>query len=249
MKTKTAPKSSKSSTRSSLAPMRSSTVPLEKSHVARPKVKSEPKPKTKPKTKPKSKSKRSYNVTTRQNESLKNRKLIIESLVELLVKRRGADVTLDEVAERSGISERTIFRFFKDKEALHQATEEYLSSYIQSSAGKIQELDVVGFAENAFQQFEFHKNLTMAYIFSPFGQQARAPFRKKMNQLVISKILAGRKTEKTPEMDARLAVIASLINAKIWYDIRTDFGIKGAESGKAIAWALRLLISHLEDAE
>lgn len=190
---------------------------------------------------------RVYDNSARFEKSQQTQKVIIESLVALLVERRGGDVQFDEVAKKSGVSERTIFRFFKDKEALLKATDTYLQSFVAASVDKIQEMDVSGFAKNSFILFDEFENLTMAYLYSPFGQQARALFRKKLHQLLISKISEKKKLQHSREEEVRLALTVSLVNAKIWDDLRTDFGFSGREIGEAVAWSIQHLLEHLND--
>ncbi len=166
--------------------------------------------------------------------------------MDLLVERRGGEVQMEEIALRSGITQRTIFRFFKDKKTLHESMDAYLLRYIQASAEQMQTLDFVGFGKNAFALFDQHESLTMAYLLSPFGQEARVLFRKKLTQAMIDKIIQEKKLVLKPESMKRLALVTSLVNAKIWYDIRNDFGFSGNDMGEAVTWALRTLIDHLE---
>ena len=188
---------------------------------------------------------RKYDNSSRSAKSEQTEKNIIQALVALLVERRGGEVAMDEIAQKTGISERTIFRFFKDKKTLHQAMDEYLFSYLQASAEQMQALDFVGFGKNAYLLFDRHESLTMAYLLSPFGQEARTLFRKKLNQAMVTKIAAEKKLEVTPERLRRLALITSLVNAKIWYDIKTDFGFSGAEMSQSVEWALTTLLEKV----
>lgn len=188
------------------------------------------------------KKKRIYNNASRAAKSEQTEKNIIEALVALLVDRRGGEVSMQEIAEKTGITQRTIFRFFKDKQTLHQAVDKYLFRYLEASAQQMQAMDFVGFGKNAFSLFDKHQALTMAYVLSPFGQEARALFRKKLSQAMIHKISQERKLELTPKRLRRLALVTSLINAKIWYDIKSDFGFSGEEMGDSVEWALNTLL-------
>lgn len=188
---------------------------------------------------------RTYNNTARAAKSEQTEKNIIETLVALLVERRGGEIAMDEIAKRTGISERTIFRFFKDKKTLHQAMDGYLFSYLQASAEQMQAMDFIGFARNAYLLFDRHEALTMAYLISPFGQEARILFRKKLNQAMIEKISKERGLEMTPERFKRLALLTSLVNAKIWYDIKSDYGMSGEDMGEAVEWALKTLLEKV----
>ncbi len=191
--------------------------------------------------------KRKYNNSSRAEKSTQTQKAIIEALIELLVERRGGDVQLQDVAKRIGITQRTIFRFFKDKKTLHEAMDTYLLGYLQSSTEQMETLSFIGFAKNAFKLFDHHESLTMAYVLSPFGQEARALLRKKLTHLMIARIAAEKKINMNPQILKRLALVTCLVNAKIWYDLREDFGFNGEEMGEAVDWALQKLIHSCEE--
>lgn len=191
------------------------------------------------------KGRRVYDNSARAEKSVQTQKKIIETLVTLLVEKRGGEVPMQELARRSEITQRSIFRFFKDKKTLHEAMDKYLMSYLQASNEQMQTLDFVGFGKNTYQLFDRHEALTTAYIFSPFGQEARVLLRKKLVQAMIAKIVHERKLDLSPQKLKRLALITSLINAKIWFDIKTDFGFSGEDMGEAVEWSLNTLLTNL----
>lgn len=201
--------------------------------------------KSQKKRKLKKSSKRQYNNVGRAEKSQLTQASIIASYVELLVKNKGGEVQLAEVANKTGISQRTIFRFFEDKKALHAAMDEYLLSYLKASIEQMKSNDFIGFAKNAYLLFDKYESLTMAYVLSPFGNQARTLFRKKLNLEMINRISQERKIELNSKNLKRLALVTSLVNSKIWYDLKTDSGYSGAEMTEAVDWALNTLLENM----
>jgi AcrR family transcriptional regulator len=189
--------------------------------------------------------KREYDNDSRTQKSLENRRLIVEALVFLLVEKEGGDVTFKDIANRTGLAERSIFRFYNDKEQLHAEMDRYLMTYIESSVDQLSTLGVAGFAMNAYRLFDKYESLVMAYIFSPFGQKTRALFRKKLNFLITSKLQAEKTFKLTTENQKKIALICSLINAKIWHDLKIDYGFTGEDMGDAVKWAIESLIKEL----
>ncbi len=190
-------------------------------------------------------SKRAYNNTTRAEKSLVTQQKIIETLVSLLVKRKGGEVHFEEIAIKLGISERTIFRFFKDKETLHQAMDQYLMTYMQASMHQLDTMDFVGFAKNSFLLFDRNEPLVLAYLFSGFGHETRQIFRKKLTAAIIQRILRQKKLSINPELQKKMAFMTTMVNAKIWYDLKSDFGFSGEDMGPTLEWAMKLLLDHL----
>ncbi len=190
-------------------------------------------------------SKRHYDNTTRSEKSLLTQQKIIETLVSLLVKRKGGEVQFEEIAVKLGISERTIFRFFKDKETLHHAVDQYLMTYMQASMHQLDTMDFIGFAKNSFLLFDKNEPLVLAYLFSGFGHETRQIFRKKLTAVIVDRILRQKKLSLNPEIHKRMAFMATMVNAKIWYDLKTDFGFSGEEMGPTLEWAMQLLLNNL----
>lgn len=190
---------------------------------------------------------RPYDNTARAEKSAETQKAILLSLVQLLVEKKGGEVTFEEIAKRTGISERTIFRFYGNKEELHRELSAYLVTYLKAGMEKISVMNVAAFAKDSFELFDRYEPLMLAYIYSSFGQEARKLFREKLNAAIIEKILSEKPVEQTETNKKRIAVIVSLINAKVWHDIKTDFGFNGAEIGDSIAWAVRTLIRALDE--
>ncbi len=190
---------------------------------------------------------RAYDNSTRAGKSAETQKAILESLVQLLVEKKGGEFTFEELAERTGISERTIFRFYGNKEELHRELSAYLMSYLKVGMEKIGVMDIATFAKDSFELFDRHEPLMLAYIYSSFGQEARKLFREKLNATIIEKILSEKPVEMNEANKKKIAVIVSMINAKIWHDIKTDFGFSGQQMGDSIAWAVRSLIRSLDE--
>lgn len=200
-----------------------------------------------PKIKPLSKAthKRDYDNSSRALKAEQTQKHIIETYINLLAKKRGGEIPIDELAQTAGISQRTVFRFFNDKEALHQATDAYIQQYVHASLQKLQATDILEFTRNSFNLFEKYENLVMAYMFSSYGVQTRSIFRKKLNKILIDQILVSKKIKLTRLIETRLAIIVNLINVKIWYDVRSDFKHSTAEIGRAVSWCVERLIKAL----
>ena len=191
------------------------------------------------------KKKRAYDNTLRSEKSDHAQKEIIQNYVNLLAKSRGAEISIDELALASKVSQRTIFRFFEDKQALHIATDQYIQQFVIASLQQIKEKDLYAFAKDTFLLYEKYENLIMAYMFSPFGMETRLIFRKKLNEILIQQILKMKKIKMNRKVETRLALIVTLINAKIWFDIRTDFKHTSLEIGEAVSWALKILIDSI----
>lgn len=193
----------------------------------------------------KAKKTRKYNNSSRLEKSNGNRQKIIENYVDLLVEKRGEEISLEELAERAGLSTRTLFRFFGDKKSLSQELETYVESYVTNVAGNLQIMTVEDFAEFAFQVFDKYESLILAYLYTNFGQQSRIAFRKKLNTLLLEKIRAQIPSTSNKDEQHRVHLIITLISANLWNDLRNVYNQTGLEMGKSMKWAVGTLLRNL----
>ncbi len=189
--------------------------------------------------------KRKYNNTLRAQKSDHTTVQIIETYVHMLAAAKGSEVQIQDLALKAKVSERTIFRFFKDKKALHEATDSYIQRYLQSSLQLIEKNSFLGFVQKSFLLFEEHHDLMLAYMFSPYGIKARTVFRKQLNEILISQILKEKKLKLSKQNKHKLSVIVSLVNVKIWYDLKNDFKMTSPEISQSMSWAIESLLDQL----
>lgn len=188
---------------------------------------------------------RKYDNSSRLEKSNSNRQKIIENYVDLLVEKRGEEISLEELADRAGLSTRTLFRFFGDKKSLSQELETYLEAYVTNVAGSLQIMTVEDFAEFAFQVFDKYESLILAYLYTNFGQQSRIAFRRKLNTLLLEKIKAQIPATNSKEEQHRVHLIITLISANLWNDLRNVYNQTGPEIGKSMKWAVGTLLKNL----
>lgn len=193
----------------------------------------------------KTKKTRKYDNSSRLEKSNGNRQKIIENYVDLLVEKRGEEISLEELAERAGLSTRTLFRFFGDKKSLSLELETYVESYVTNVAGNLQIMTVEDFAEFAFQVFDKYESLILAYLYTNFGQQSRIAFRKKLNTLLLEKIRAQIPSTSNKDEQHRIHLIITLISANLWNDLRNVYNQTGTEMGKSMKWAVGTLLRNL----
>ena len=118
-------------------------------------------------------------------------------------------------------------------------------TYMQASMHQLDTLDFVGFAKNSFLLFDRNEPLVLAYLFSGFGNETRQIFRKKLTSVMIERIVRQKKLNLNPELQKRLAFMTTMVSAKIWYDLKLDFGFSGEDMGPTLEWAVKLMLNNL----
>jgi AcrR family transcriptional regulator len=193
----------------------------------------------------KRKTRRTYNNARRKRKSQALSERILQTFIVLLVKSKGQDVTFEEIAAKSKVPVRSIYRLFKDKKSLHSAIDRHMFKYLKTSLNILDEHSVGSFGKYVFNLFDSHEQLMSAYLYSSFGRDARTLFRKKLNRALITKIRAEKRIRTNPIAQKRLAFVAALANANLWHDMKIDFGYTGADIGDSVEWAINTLIAHI----
>lgn len=187
--------------------------------------------------------KRMYDNSARQQQSESNKTRIIEKYVELLVEKRGDEISLEELAEKAEVSARTLYRFFGDKKSLSNELEIYLNRYLTSVNENVNSMSIDEFTAFSFKIFDKYSLLLQSYLYTNFGQASRRIFRKKLNELLLEKIKAQSKNKNIEEKKALF--IVSLISANIWSDLKDIHQISGEEIATTAQWAVKTLLSGL----
>jgi len=184
-------------------------------------------------------------TSLRRRHSELTRDLILRTVAELLEEGDAAELAVPEVARRSGVSLRTVYRYFPTREQLIAAAGEWIG--VNVVGGRIPALlDEVPqvYAENA-ARWDEHPKLVEAMALSRGANSLRSIRRQeRLGKLRDS---LGEVTDGLPETDARraFAVFAYLDNMLAWLTMRDEAGLDGNETGAAVAWAMNVLIDDL----
>ncbi len=193
---------------------------------------------------------RDYNNTKRREKAEINKQKIIQLYVDMLVKANGDDVPLQLLAKKSKISLRTLFRFFGDKDSLNQEIENFTTVYFSQIEERMQSMKFAEYAEFTYKIFDQYEKLFIAYLLTNFGQKSREVFRIKFYGLLLEKIqkelLLPPINSLQRDYQMRMKLIVTLLNARIWKDMRDSFDHSGAEMAASIRWLIETLLSDLK---
>ncbi len=175
----------------------------------------------------------------RQHEQTRN--VILDALVDQLAETGAFDYSAFELARRANVSVRTIYRHFPDRDALLAAMSRRVNERIglydlPTDAGQLPEA-----ARILFRKFDEQPALITAQITTAAGSQVRSHGRKDRIARIRQAVDALAPDLDPTTRQARAAIIACLLSANTWQRMREEFGMNGAASGDALAWALERL--------
>jgi len=190
---------------------------------------------------------RPYKSTLRDAQAQQTRGLILDALVHLLDDRNADEISTRQLAEQAGVSLRTVYRHFADRDALLNGLAERLATDMgtrELEAG-LETIDDLGpMIETLYAANDDFAALVRAEVLfnSDPARQAHES-RKRTDQ--TSALMASA----FADLDARdqrhlVAIIRILSAGRTWLQMREGFGLKGTQSGPIVAWAVNVLLAE-----
>ena len=186
---------------------------------------------------------RVYHSPLRDHQAEQTRELILQALTEQVADAGLKDFNIPRLAQRAGVSVRTIYRYFPTKDALLEEFAYWLDSQIGSAEAPSTLEELVKLPESAFAAFDEREALIRAQWLTPQGRASREIGRKR-RLANWRKVLAGVADNLPPDEERqRLAIVLFLLSSRTWQALKDEFDMDGRESGKAVSWALQTLIA------
>ncbi len=194
---------------------------------------------------------RRYSSPLRERQALQTRDLILDALTDLLEAHRADEITTREIARTAGVSERTVYRHFPDREALLAGLSDRLHDLtgtdpLDDGAPAIPTwADLKAVAVRFMEASdEFHVVARAEALFNADPRRFSAATRAHSGRLHT--VIAGAFTELDERDHQRLAaVVRCLLSAQAWLRMREEFGVPGEESGPMVAWVLDAMFNEI----
>ena len=184
-------------------------------------------------------------VSLREQHAQATRERILAAVADLLEDGELDELTMPGVAEASGISLRTVYRYYPTREALLEAAGRWIGDELLEHPYPRDLDEVADFFEAGAQDFDERPGLVRAMAFSQLGRQVRGYRRRERLEALRDSLRA-----ELPDLDESAlrraeAVLAYLHNILAYTTLREENGMSGTEIGTAIGWAIRTLIADL----
>lgn len=185
-------------------------------------------------------------ASLRERHTEQTRALILGALTEQLAKDGFSDFDIPSLARRAGVSVRTVYRHFHSRDALLEALAQWVNDQISPfPASPTTVEDLAALPSSLFAAFDEHETILRAQSETEQGRAVRATGRRQHLRM-YEEVLRDATAHLDPdEARAAVAVITYLLSSQAWRTMKEEFGMDGAESGRAVAWAVRTLIDDL----
>ena len=187
-----------------------------------------------------SEGKRERPLSLREEQRLLTRKRIVTALAELIETTHPLEVTMAAVAERSGVSEPTLYRHFETKRNLFAALGSEL--YQKTTAGaSLTSLDELArFLPDLFQQFKAFEAIVRWNMAAPRDEVVRpsAPERMPILRDALAESLEGLPPREQEFLLRAVVLMTSATTVLYWQDY---LQISLEEAAETVEWMLRRL--------
>ena len=181
----------------------------------------------------------------REQQAQAARERILAAVATLLEEAGFDDLTMPQVAEASGISLRTVYRYYPTRDQLFEAAGRWIGSELLGQ-GYPQSLDDIADSfENGCREFDRHPGLVRALALSQIGHEVRAPRRGERLAAIRDALETEVGELPVKELRHAEAVLAYLHNMLAFTTLREEHGLAAGEVADALGWAIRTLVDDL----
>ena len=180
--------------------------------------------------------------TTRQ----RTRRAILEAMVDVIMETDGIGFSVQAVAERAGVTHRTIYNHFPTREALCDAFSDYVDGLLVASSGAPEPTGSLAsiplLVEDLYRTLALRDRHARAYVMLMIGnRRPMSAWRKR--SLMAEKLIAREQSGRIPLTPRQVtAVIRMFVSTMGWHLLTEQCGLSTDEAAAASAWATRTLI-------
>ena len=191
---------------------------------------------------------RPYRMTARAVATARTADAILETTWELFADKAFAEITLADIAARSGVREQTVLRRFGDKDAVFAAMFAKLGTDVIERRGRVHNNAIDDIVANLVDNYELSGRLTLKML----AEEATTPAvrgvlaagrtgHRKWCTEVFSDTLAGLPWT---ERERRLAQLIAICDVHTWENLRISSGLSRRATKLALSQMLAPLVAN-----
>jgi AcrR family transcriptional regulator len=177
----------------------------------------------------------------------RTRRAILEAMVDVIMETDGIGFSVQAVANRAGVTHRTIYNHFPTREALCDAFADYVDELLGASAGLTEEptwslAALPAIVEGLYRTLALRDRHARAYVMLMIGtRRPMSAWRKR--SLMAEKLVAREQSGRIPLTPRQVTAIVRLfVSTMGWHLLTEQCGLTTDEAAAASAWATRTLL-------
>jgi len=178
----------------------------------------------------------------RQREA--TREQIIQAVHDVLTEEHPATISMPQVAERAGLSLRTLYRYFPTKEALLDAASETFEIPAAALGGRVRLDNLARYLELQWHGFGESVGAVRAQHVTPAGRAIRAR-RLPRSRAAVTKALVEEGVQlPARDLEALRDLITALTSSSAYLELVDHLGRDEKDAAKLAAWAVESIIQR-----
>ena len=183
--------------------------------------------------------------TLREQHATVTRQRILAAVAELLERGGPDELTVPDVAEASGVSLRTVYRYYPTRDELLEAAGRWIGGELLQSPYPRDLDEVASVIADGCRRFDDHPGLVRSLALSELGRGVRATRRRERLAAIEEALRAEVGGLPEDELRRAQAILGYLHNMLAYTTLREEGGLTGEEAGEAVAWAIGTLVEDL----
>ena len=188
-------------------------------------------------------------MTTRAVAAAETAEKILDAAEHLFAENVIAEITLADIAERSGVTVQTILRRFGDKDGVFAEAISRLGAEILSQRGRAISNDLDDLLANLVEHYETHARLVLKMLaeelITPAIQPALA-FGRRYHQRWCETVFAATLEPLTgADKERRRAQLIAICDVRTWDVLRIRLGLSRQQTQAALREMLEPLIKEV----
>lgn len=184
----------------------------------------------------------------RSQQTELTRRLILDAVADLVVEEGVHAFSVQNVADRAGVSHRTVYRHFPSREALLEALVDSINQpFRERGIAEPESLDDLRSAvTRGFSALADMDRMVRAYVLLTVG--ARLPSRSREERTrrfrdILRTELGDRIDD--PTLEAVTAVSRLLWSSTGWHVLTDQHGLDDATTSEVVAWVIETILGEL----
>lgn len=191
------------------------------------------------------KEKRAYNSPLRQQQTEETRQRIVEAALELVAEQKDGVFSHEEIAKKTNIAARTVYRHFPAGSDLLDAVWQESDRRLNLKHYPDTEESLLAGLETMYSEMDKNAALIRGLLNTNAGREMRKRDNERRRQ-GIAKALANA-TAHLGEVERKRAngIFQILFSGRAWEMLRDRALLGPGDSAKAVEWAMRSLLDSL----
>jgi AcrR family transcriptional regulator len=191
---------------------------------------------------------REYNSPARDQAKEATREKIVDAVVRVVLDDGIHAFTVQNVADKAGVSHRTVYRHFKTREELLAglaASIEAKSEQASFPTDLATVDDIIDNVGSAFETMSEGADHNRACVVTSIAMQWQDEPRQRRSQALNRIMRAAFPNLNSGEVREASALIRSISGSRCWYLLTFEGGLDAKAAARAADWAVRVLFKDL----